>query len=219
MTLNNSFLDIQLIEWVGYVASVIVTVSFLMSSMIKLRIINLVGAVLFAIYGFYIGSYPVAVVNVLIALFNIYHLWKLRSLKEDFSIIEMTKGSVFLEKFLERNGRHIKKAFPEFKFDEEQKIIGFYILRNMTTAGIFMATPNDEKTLKVLIDYVEPSYRDFQVGLYIHHQLNKYFISKGYRQLLSTSSNKKHTAYLQKMGYKEMEIGGVVSYLKIFGSK
>lgn len=219
MTLNNSFLDIQLIEWVGYIASVIVIVSFLMSSMFKLRIINLVGGVLFAIYGFYIGSYPVAVVNVLIALFNIYHLWKLRSLKEDFSIMEMTKGSVFLEKFLEKNEKYIYKSFPHFKFEEEQENIGFYILRDMTIEGVFMAIPLDEKTLQVTIDYVVPQFRDFKAGTYIHHQLNKYFISKGYKRLLCETEKPKHIRYLEKMGYKLTQENNKSIYIKTFGTE
>jgi hypothetical protein len=53
-----TFLDIF-----GYVASVLVAVSLMMSNVLRLRIINTVGALTFAIYGYLVGAYPVLVVN------------------------------------------------------------------------------------------------------------------------------------------------------------
>ena len=61
-------------ELLGYMASVFVAVSLMMRSVTKLRVINLVGAVLFTVYGLIIAAYPVAVVNGFIVLVNIYYL-------------------------------------------------------------------------------------------------------------------------------------------------
>lgn len=66
---------IPLIEWVGYLASVCIAVSMFMKNIIKLRFINLIGCILFAIYGFIIKAYPVAVVNTIIAFTNIYYIY------------------------------------------------------------------------------------------------------------------------------------------------
>ena len=49
------FLNISLLEWVGYLGSVLVSVSLTMSSIVKLRWFNLVGAGIFSFYGFAIG--------------------------------------------------------------------------------------------------------------------------------------------------------------------
>ena len=62
------------LEIVGYVASVLVAVSLMMSSILKLRIINLVGSAAFTVYGLLIGAYPVAAVNLLIVFINLYYL-------------------------------------------------------------------------------------------------------------------------------------------------
>ena len=67
--------NIPLIEWVGYLASILIAISMLMKDMVKLRFINLVGCILFAIYGFTIGAYPVAIINVFITFINIYYLY------------------------------------------------------------------------------------------------------------------------------------------------
>ena len=61
-------------EMLGYAASVFVAVSLMMRSLVKLRVINLIGSVLFTTYGLIIGAYPVAVVNAFIVVVNIYYL-------------------------------------------------------------------------------------------------------------------------------------------------
>ena len=43
---------IPLIEWIGYLASILIAISMFMKDIVKLRFINLVGSLLFAFYGF-----------------------------------------------------------------------------------------------------------------------------------------------------------------------
>lgn len=71
--------NVPLIEWVGYAASAMIAISLLMSDVIKLRIINSIGCLLFVIYGFIVDAYPVAVANLIIIFINLYHLYKLYS--------------------------------------------------------------------------------------------------------------------------------------------
>ncbi len=69
--------DIPLTEWVGYAASAVLMVSFLMKNIITLRFINSIGAILFIIYGFMLAtSWPIIITNVFILLVNIYYLSK-----------------------------------------------------------------------------------------------------------------------------------------------
>ncbi len=65
------------IEWVGYAASLFILISLTMTSIIKLRIINSIGCILFVIYGLNVHAYPVAISNALIILINIYNLYVL----------------------------------------------------------------------------------------------------------------------------------------------
>jgi hypothetical protein len=69
---------INFLEMVGYTASVLVAISLMMRSLNKLRIINLSGSLLFTIYGFTIGAYPVAVLNAFIVLVNLFYLQQAR---------------------------------------------------------------------------------------------------------------------------------------------
>ncbi|SUB35847.1 inner membrane,YgjV-like protein [Pasteurella multocida] len=56
-------MEVNAVELLGYVATFFVAISFLFKSIIHLRIVNSIGAFLFAIYGLIIVSYPVALLN------------------------------------------------------------------------------------------------------------------------------------------------------------
>ncbi len=69
-------------EWVGYLASVVVAISLMMSNLKKLRWWNLIGAGLFVAYGLAIDSVPVALVNLFIVLIDAYYIVKIYKTKK-----------------------------------------------------------------------------------------------------------------------------------------
>ncbi len=69
--------DISFTEIVGYTGAFFIVISFLMKGIIKLRITNTVGCLLFVLYGILFHySYPVILTNVSITIINIYYLLK-----------------------------------------------------------------------------------------------------------------------------------------------
>ena len=64
------------IEMIGYTGSFLVLVSFLMVSVVKLRIVNSIGSLIFMIYALIIKSYPTAIMNFCLILINLYYLYK-----------------------------------------------------------------------------------------------------------------------------------------------
>ncbi|WP_298441071.1 YgjV family protein [uncultured Ferrimonas sp.] len=70
-------MELNLVEIVGYAASVFVAVSLMMTNVTKLRWINMTGCILFVIYGASIGAWPVALMNGFCVGINIYNLIKL----------------------------------------------------------------------------------------------------------------------------------------------
>ncbi|WP_025821304.1 YgjV family protein [Shewanella marina] len=69
--------EINSIEIIGYLASVMVAISLMMKDIIWLRWLNFVGCSLFVIYGIGITAWPVAGMNAFVAGINIYHLIKI----------------------------------------------------------------------------------------------------------------------------------------------
>lgn len=193
--------EISILEWIGYLASVTVLVSLLMSSIIKLRWINLCGSVIFAIYGFLIGAIPVALLNIATIGINIYYLIKIYTFKEYFKKIDVDIKSKYFEYFINYYKNEIEKLFPNIKLDFSDDVFGFFVLRNMAVSGVFLASKIDSDTLYVHLDYVAPEYRDFKVGKFIFKQNLNYFTDKGYKILLSKGYTPKHWEYLTKMGF------------------
>lgn len=62
------------VELIGYIASGLVLISFLMKDMKKLRIINIFGCMLFISYGILLSSIPVIITNTAIVIINLYYL-------------------------------------------------------------------------------------------------------------------------------------------------
>ncbi|MFJ1327540.1 SemiSWEET family transporter [Capnocytophaga canimorsus] len=72
------------IDFVGYTASFFVVLSFLIKQNVsRIRLVNLVGCVLFVIYGIYINSIPIIVPNAFLVFVQLYYL--LLHLKKDNS--------------------------------------------------------------------------------------------------------------------------------------
>lgn len=65
------------IEWIGYAASVVIALSLLMTDIVKLRVINAIGCLIFVVYGWLVGAYPVVISNGIIFIIDIYQLFKL----------------------------------------------------------------------------------------------------------------------------------------------
>lgn len=63
-------------EIIGTIASVIVLISFIIRGETKIRIINIVGASLFVVYGVAINAFSVWFLNGALILIHIYYLIK-----------------------------------------------------------------------------------------------------------------------------------------------
>ena len=70
--------DVAPIEWVGYLASILIVISLTMTDIMRLRIINTLGCIFFVIYGLSVKAYPVALSNLAIILINFYNLYQLK---------------------------------------------------------------------------------------------------------------------------------------------
>lgn len=68
-------LGISYIEWVGYLASFFLLLSFLMRNITTLRYINSLGCLLFVAYGLLLDAWPLIITNGAIVLINIYYLF------------------------------------------------------------------------------------------------------------------------------------------------
>lgn len=208
-----SFEHINYLELIGYLASIMVLVSMLMNSLLKLRIINLVGSGIFSVYGFLIDAPPVGFLNLFIVFANIYHLYKIKGTANNYSTLEIRNDNRYLKKFLANYDGDIKKYFPHFKYNEDLNTYSFMILQNVAVAGVFLAHKEAPNRLYIGLDYVIPEYRDLKPGKFIYQEKLDFFRDEGIETLVTIPQTSKHVDYLMKMGFEKQMHEGQAQYI------
>lgn len=194
-------LSIPLVEWIGYIASVLILISLSLSSILRLRMVNLFGALVFSLYGFLIGSLPVGIMNLIIVFTNLYYLRKLYYKKDKFEMLESEDNNEYIRKFLVHYKKDIQKYFPDFKLLTGENKMVLMVLRNMNLAGIFIAQKNGD-LLEVELDYVTPQFRDYKNGAFIFEHFRKALEEKKIKTIVANSKVPQQIKYLKKMGFQ-----------------
>ncbi len=205
-----TLMDRQMIlELVGYFASLLVLVSLLMTSVVKLRVINMIGSFIFAVYALFISSYPTAVMNFCLVGVNIYFLIKMAKTERAFTFLALEREGAYLQHFLRFYEEDIRKYFPAQALSGAGTDRVFLVCCDTTPAGVLTGRLLEEGTLEVALDYSVPQYRDCSVGRYLYRQLEE----QGYRKLVVPTATEVHGAYLKKVGFVE-DNGRYVKQLK-----
>lgn len=198
----------MIIEMIGYLGSVLALVSFLMASVVKLRVVNSVGSLIFAIYVLIIHSYPTALMNGCLVLINLYYLRRLRNKEHHYDLLHVSGQESFLGYLLEHYRQDIQKCFPGLKADPKEANRAYLICCDGETAGIFLGREKNGQ-MDVLLDYSTPAYRDCSVGKYLFENMPL----DGVRRLLYAGPAEHHREYLLEMGFQKEE-GAYVKNLK-----
>jgi len=195
--------ELPLIEWIGYLASTIVLISLSLSSIVKLRIFNLIGAAVFSFYGFYIDALPVGIMNLAICVFNIYYLRSLLFKKEVFEGIWSDKPDKYLRLFLDYHKKDIQRFFPDFNVEQIESTQVLMAVRDMNVAGVMLLSNKGNGTAQVVLDYVTPQYRDYKTGKFLLKKFKQTMMDKGLHHLITQSTNSMHIKYLKTIGFKQ----------------
>jgi hypothetical protein len=201
MSVDNQFLSLF-----GYMASALVALSMTISSIVKFRWVNLLGACSFCMYGILIGTLPVAFLNGFIVCVDLYYLWGIYSRKEVFEILEIPPGSEYLLRFVNFHHEEIQKYCPGFEYRPDMNTMSYYILRDMHVAGIFLAR-KEQDVLTVGLDFVIPEFRDFKNGKFIYQKLSPGLKKSGIQKIKAAETNRFNAEYFRKIGFKKDEEG------------
>ncbi len=191
------------IDILGYLASALVAVSLTMSSLARLRLLNLIGAALFAGYGWLVGAYPVFAVNGFIAVVNIVYLARMRpGRSEAFELLAIGRlDNRYLQRFLEFHRDDIARFFPAFDAAALADPRLVFILRDMLPVGLVICEPGPGRALHVRLDYVIPQYRDFRCAQYFYRSWSSVVGCPGVERFVATGEVAAHRAYLKRVGF------------------
>lgn len=205
--IGDNYMDSKMIiELIGYLGSALVVVSMLMSSVVKLRIINSIGSTIFAGYALVIHSYPTAIMNIFLVCINIYGLYKLLKNDAEYELIEAVENDSYFAHFVKCYEDDIRKFFPDANINVGGRI-AYMICNRSEPVGILVGTKKGNGDLDIELDYTTPMYRDCSVGKYLYQKL----AGKGFNKCIYSKDAKNHEDYLNKMGFSKTSEGYVKS--------
>jgi hypothetical protein len=196
------------IQVLGYVASAVIVLSLTMTSLLRLRLIGVVGATLFAIYGVLVQAWPVVATNVVILGLHAYFLWRAWTDDEYFTLLEVRPESMYLHQFLAFYATDIRSFQPEFLYEPTEDHLTMFILRDMVPAGLFIARRQGGPVMDVDLDYVIARYRDLKPARFLFHANRTVFEQRGVELLRATAKTDAHRSYLEKVGFTPVEPHG-----------
>jgi len=132
-----------ILPFIGYAASIIIALSMTISSIVKFRWVNLIGAFTFSIYGFIIGAYPVGFLNGFIVLVDLYYLSRIYSKQDLFETLEIRPDNKYLLRFLEFHKTEIEKFFPKFQLPTRDEYGEFFCIEKYGGSRCFLGTSRE----------------------------------------------------------------------------
>ena len=189
-------------ELIGYAASALVAVSLLTSNVLRLRVLNLAGALVFALYAALTRAWPVLAVNAFVAAIDLWHIVALKSRKDVFKLMPASPGDPLLANFLAYYARGIWQFFPDFDLAKLEKPRCIFILRNLLPIGLFVYT-EEKPDIRIHLDFVAEDYRDLKNARYLFNRTAGAETFAGFGRLVARSETPKHADYLRRVGFAE----------------
>ena len=188
-------------EGIGYAASLIILVSLLMTNVFRLRVINGIGSVLFGLYGWWIGSWPVCVINLVIAGIDGWYLLQTLTSGAFFDLAPAASvGPEYLKRFFLFHERELMNYAPGLTLEELQDACTCLIFRNLLPVGLFSYRRNGPDA-QIVIDFMIPEYRDFKAGRYLYRTKRMFFKEQGIKRVLATARHPSQPKYYLKNGF------------------
>lgn len=187
-------------ELVGYVASALVVLSLTMASVVRLRWISLVGSITFVAYGALIGSIPIVLTNVSIAVINLWFLRKELGGQRDLDAVVVPADSPFLVDFVDFHLADMRRFQPTFEMPPADEAVCVLLQRDGLPAGALIGRRQGDE-LYVVLDYVLRPWRDSRLGQWLYGRGAGVFRDIGVQRVVSEPGNDTHRAYLERVGF------------------
>lgn len=187
------------VELIGYLASALIVASLAMRSIVRLRVLSLIGAVVFVVYGMLTSTWPVVVANAAIAVINIINLRRELSARTDMAAIPIDADAPFLADFLAANADEISVSQPDYHPAEADTFVRL-LTREGLPAGVLIGEPSGRE-LVIKLDYVTPAYRDSQIARWLFGRGRSTFTTEGFSRLITEAHTSVHRNYLETVGF------------------
>jgi hypothetical protein len=191
-------------ELIGYLASVLIAIAMMMKGIVRLRVVALVGSLAMAIYGALLGAWPIIAANGFIAAVHVWHLRHLFFNPGHFELQAISQTSHwYFERFVKFYSNDIARSHPGIDVLNLPHRRGFFILRDMLSAGLIVYTVEGD-ALRIHLDYVTPPFRDLKNARFAYAELDRRFHESPATRYVVRPPSREMAAYYRKMGFKPM---------------
>lgn len=158
------------LEALGWLGSAVIVWSLIQTQLSRLRVFNLVGTILLVGYNLVLAIWPMVGLNVVLAAINIWYLVRSRRDKHDasaYEVLEVAGDDTFLRHVLRVHGADILRFNPSFVHEPFGADTAYLVLKGDETVGVIVMRDEGEGTVRLLLDYVLPRYRDLSPGEFV----------------------------------------------------
>lgn len=201
------------LEVIGWVGSALVVWSLMQARVLRFRWMNLAGSAVAAGYNAWVGIWPFAVMNGVIAIIDVYWLLRLYREADDaetYQVVEVAPDDAYLHHVLGVHTKDMATFHPAFdlkEFAAEDQTPGdadtrsaFLVLRRDETVGTVILRDLGGGTASVELDWVSPRFRDFNPGRFVHSS-SGIFAAKGFTRVVWDDPAAGARDYLGKVGF------------------
>lgn len=185
---------------IGYIGSVLVIVSMMMSKMIKLRLINTLGCIFTSIFCILTLNMPVLILNGSLILINVFHMTRYFSTKRLYEIIDVDVTGHTLKHFVNKYRKQIMLENPLFFNRYPDSNYAKVIFCDDTVIGMITGRKVDDK-LDLFLTYLDPNFRNKDVVRLLNAELQSDGITEKWLKIIPN----KYLNYYLKYGWTKEE--------------
>lgn len=191
------------LEIFGYIGTALVIVSMMMTSVIKLRIINMCGGAISLIYAFLCNAWPVVVLNACLICINFFQTVRQLRQKDSFGHVVTNAEDATVRYFLSYYEKDVQRFFPNYVLNPHRNTEIHIIFVSGEMVGVLVGTRVADM-YRLEMDYVIPRYRDIEVGKFLFPILK----DGGIAMMTAPMGTDEHNKYLFKLGFSDA--GGIL---------
>ncbi|MFF1531423.1 hypothetical protein [Cellulomonas sp. NPDC058312] len=194
------------LEIIGWVGSALVVVSLMQARVLRFRWMNLAGSAIAAGYNAVVGIWPFAVMNAVIAVIDVYWLWRLTRERHDadvYQVVPVGAADHYLRHVVGVHAEDIARYYPSFRgAAEADGRWAYLVLRGDETVGVVVVRDAGDGVGEVELDYVTPRFRDFTPGEFVYRRSGA-FDGTGLRALVVAPDARDTGDYLERVGFRQ----------------
>jgi hypothetical protein len=200
----------ELLDILGWISSALVVWSLMVARVLRFRVLNLVGAGLATVVNALLGIWPFAAMNGIIAVIDVYWIWRLLRERHDakvYEVVELGMDDAYVRHWLDLKAKEIGRTHPSFRIPEPEaraERMGLLVMRGDETVGMVVIRDAGSGVGEVELDFVTERFRDFTPGEFVYES-SGIFPARGFTRLRLVDDVTAEHDYYSRVGFRKVD--------------